>query len=191
MEKKFDPRKEGKCHWHAHEVEPVKINKKKIVHKDPTQDMYYLEDRKHNSRDVDLPLRTIQLHISKLPVGMSSSLHKHHNEAAVYIIRGKGYSLVQGQRYDWQTGDFLYIPVFCWHEHFNTGDEDVLYLGITNKRMLDWLGLDRKLEAGIHVTREEAQAEIDKANASPYSYYHIDPDHGVLFGPDNLKKIKD
>ena len=34
------------------------------------------------------------------------------------------------------------------------------YLGITNKLMLDWLGLDRKAEVGIHMDQEEVDAEI-------------------------------
>lgn len=191
MEKEFNPRKEGKLHYHEEIVRPIKVNVEKMVHKDPTKDMYYdAQDRKHFSRDADLPLRTINIHFSRLTPGESSRLHKHHNEAAVYIVQGKGYSMVQGERYDWEKGDFLYVPVFCWHEHFNTGEEDVIYMGITNKRMLDWLGLDRKVEAGVHMTMEEVQAEIEGNKFSPYSYYHMDPENGVKFGPENMNVLK-
>lgn len=54
-------------------------------------------------------------------------------------------------------------------------------MGITNKRMLDWLGLDRKVEAGVHVSDEDVQKEIDAEEYSPYSYYKANPD-GVKFG---------
>ncbi len=180
----FNPRKEGKLHWHEEIVRPVKVVPERIVHKHPLQDMYYdAQDRQHKGRDVDLPLRTINIHISEVPVGSSTRLHKHHNEAAVYIVEGRGYSMVQGQKYEWEAGDFLYIPTFCWHSHTNTGDEPVYFMGITNKRLLDWLGLDRKVEAGVHVSMEEVEKEIAAQDYSPYSWYRIDPEAGVKFGP--------
>ena len=182
MEKEFNPRKEGKAHYHEEIVRPTFVKPENIAQKNPLNDMYYdAQDRKHKIRDVTLPMRTINVHISELEPGKSSNYHKHHNEAVVYIMQGKGHSLVQGKKYEWEKGDFLYIPVFNWHKHFNTGNEIVYYMGITNKRMLDWLGLDRKVEAGVHVSDEDVQKEIDAEEYSPYSYYKANPD-GVKFG---------
>jgi mannose-6-phosphate isomerase-like protein (cupin superfamily) len=176
-----DPRRRGKLHYHEDEVRPMAASV--VIHKQPADDLYSDPDRKHPGRDVDLPLRTIQLHIGRLGPGQSTNLHKHHNEAAIYIIEGSGHSDIQGTSYPWERGDFIYIPTMQWHTHVNSSDAPVLYMGITNKRMLDWLGLDRKVEAGKHVPMEEVQAEIESGSFSPYSYYSVNPEEGVRFGP--------
>jgi len=178
------PRRTGKLHYHEDEVRPLAAGK--LLHKQPHLDLYADSDRRHPARDVDLPLRTIQLHISELKPGQQTRLHKHHNEAAIYIMKGKGHSEVQGEVVPWEQGDFMYIPSMQWHTHVNSGDGPVLYLGITNKRMLDWLGLDRKVEAGKHVPMEEVQKEIEAKSYSPYSYYSITPEEGVRFGPEGF-----
>ncbi len=182
-EGEVDVRRTGRMHYHEEVVRPVKV--RRITHKNPAADLVYIKDRAHAAREVELPMRTINIHIGELRPGASTRLHKHHNEAAIYIIKGKGYSEVQGQRYDWETGDFLYMPSMCWHRHVNEGTEPVLYMGITNKRMLDWLAMDRKVEAGIHVRAEEAEEEIKSGRWSPYSWYRIDADaeRGVEIGP--------
>ena len=177
------PRRKGKLHYHEEEVRPLEAYP--LVHKAPHLDLYQDSDRKHPGRDVDLPLRTVQLHIGKLEPGQSTNLHKHHNEAAIYIIEGTGYSEIQGEKIPWEKGDFIYIPTMQWHTHVNPeGAEDpVLYMGITNKRMLDWLGLDRKVEAGRHVPMVEVEKEISARKFSPYSLNSFDPESGVRFGP--------
>jgi quercetin dioxygenase-like cupin family protein len=178
------PRRKGKLHYHEEEVRPLEA--RPLVHRQPHLDLYADSDRKHPGRDVDLPLRTVQMHIGKLEPGQATNLHKHHNEAAIYIIEGSGHSEIQGQKVPWEKGDFIYIPTMQWHTHVNSGDAPVLYLGITNKRMLDWLGLDRKVEAGRHVPMAEVQKEIESGRFSPYSYYSVDPDTGVRFGPEGF-----
>lgn len=175
------PRRHGKLHYHEDEVRPLDSNR--LVHRQPTADLYNAPERGHPGRDVDLPLRTIQLHVARLDPECSTRLHKHHNEAAIYIMGGKGHTDIQGVAHPWEAGDFIYIPSMQWHTHVNDGSEAVFYLGITNKRMLDWLGLDRKVEAGIHMPLEDVQREIDSKKFSPYSYYTIAPDTGVRFGP--------
>lgn len=176
-----NPRRTGKLHYHEDEVRPLEA--KSLIHKQPHLDLYADGDRQHPARDVDLPLRTIQLHISELAPGQQTRLHKHHNEAAIYIMKGVGHSEVQGVKIPWEQGDFLFIPTMQWHTHVNSGDGPVLYMGITNKRMLDWLGLDRKVEAGKHVPMEEVEKEIASGSYSPYSHYNVDPETGVRFGP--------
>lgn len=178
------PRRRGKLHYHEEEVRPIEA--RPVLHKRPIEDLYQAPERGHPGRDVDVPIRSIQLHVARLDPGCSTRLHKHHNEAVVYIISGRGHSDLQGVSYSWEEGDFLYIPTMQWHTHVNDGDEPAYYLGITNKRLLDWLGLDRKVEAGIHMPEEEVRKEIEGGRYSPYSFYSIDPDTGIRFGPEGL-----
>jgi mannose-6-phosphate isomerase-like protein (cupin superfamily) len=180
------PRRKGKLHYHEEEVRPLEAYP--LFHRQPHLDLYADSDRRHPGRDVDIPLRTIQLHIGRLDPGQSTNLHKHHNEAAIYIIEGAGHSEVQGEKIPWEKGDFIYIPTMQWHTHVNPegSEAPVLYMGITNKRMLDWLGLDRKVEAGRHVPMEDVQREIDSGSFSPYSHYSVNPEQGVRFGPEGF-----
>ena len=180
----INPRRSGKLHYHEDEVRPLAADK--LIHRQPHLDLHADKLTRKAARDIDIPLRTIQLHISELPPGMQSNLHKHHNEAAIYIVEGRGHSEVQGVKIPWEKGDFLFIPSMQWHTHVNSSDEPVLYLGITNKRMLDWLGLDRRVDAGINMPMEEVEKEIAAAKFSPYSYYSVNPTDGVRFGPEGF-----
>lgn len=53
-----------------------------------------------------------------------SSSHKHsHTEAMLYVLEGRGYSEIDGSRYDWSAGDAVHIPPkMTMHEHFNDSD---------------------------------------------------------------------
>jgi len=174
------PREIGKVHRHEEIVRPIFAEK--LVHKNPLKDMYQDPERDHLTRDIDLPIRCFNIHITQLDPGKGTKLHKHHNEAVIYIVEGKGYSIIQGKRYDWEQGDAVYVPPFNWHANYNTGEKRAVFMGITNKRMLNWLGLDRWVEAGKDVTLEEAEKEMSSSEPSPYSWYSITPEKGVKHG---------
>lgn len=178
--KDVNPREIGKVHHHEQIVRPILV--KQIVQKSPLKDMYDCQERKHATRDIDLPMRTINIHLSELLPGKSSRMHKHHNEAVIFIWEGKGYSIVQGKRYDWEAGDALYVPPMNWHSNVNEGPGRVIYLGITNKRLLNYLGLDRWVEVGKNVTEEEYEEDLKTAEPSPYSWLSITPEKGVKHG---------
>jgi len=178
--KKENPRETGKVHRHEEVVRPILV--KNIVQTSPLKDMHDDQARKHKTRDIDLPMRTVNIHLTELLPGQSSKMHKHHNEAVVFILEGKGYSIVQGKRYDWARGDALYMPSMNWHSHVNEGTERVIYLGITNKRLLNFLGLDRWIEVGKDVTQEAYEQELKTMEPSPYSWLSITPEGGVKHG---------
>lgn len=60
--------------------------------------------------------------------GKHSGAHRHIYEETDYILSGEGYSIIEDQRYEWKKGDTLVIPVFAWHQHFNTGKEPARFL---------------------------------------------------------------
>jgi len=49
------------------------------------------------------------LHLEELRPGGRSQKHGHVNEAAFYILDGKGYEVHDGVRYDWQAGDVAIV----------------------------------------------------------------------------------
>jgi quercetin dioxygenase-like cupin family protein len=64
--------------------------------------------------------------LGEIPPGWKTGRHSH-GEEAMYIIKGKGSSFVNGSRYDWEDGSCIRIPFGAIHQHFNTGDETVRY----------------------------------------------------------------
>ncbi len=54
-----------------------------------------------------------------------SSSHSHtHTEAMLYVLEGRGYSLIDGERHDWRAGDAVHVPPrMTLHGHFNDSDE--------------------------------------------------------------------
>ena len=58
-----------------------------------------------------------------------------------YILAGEGYSIIDDHVYEWKAGDALCIPIFAWHQHFNTGSEAVRILAHTSRTAMENVGL--------------------------------------------------
>ncbi len=65
---------------------------------------------------------------AEIPAGKRSGAHRHIYEETNYVLSGQGYSIIEDQRYEWKKGDTMVIPVFAWHQHFNTGKETARFL---------------------------------------------------------------
>jgi quercetin dioxygenase-like cupin family protein len=115
-----------------------------VIHKNVTGgklDDEFSTDRKHPVHVVDLPSRAISMSIGGLEVGQNTRNHRHSYETIIYVTKGKGHSVVEGQRVDWEAGDAVLVPRWAWHQHFNDGDEYCEYIGAENAPMLQNLGL--------------------------------------------------
>ena len=58
-------------------------------------------------------------------IRVHSGKHRHQGGLVIYIIEGEGYSVVDGERHDWEAGDLLLLPVKpggVEHQHFNKDD---------------------------------------------------------------------
>jgi quercetin dioxygenase-like cupin family protein len=83
-----------------------------------------------------------------------SKSHSHtHTEAMLYVLEGRGYSLIDGQRYDWQAGDAIHIPPrMTHHGHFNDSGERTRTL---------------RIEFGIRYFYESLWSGYEKQKDSP------------------------
>ena len=55
-----------------------------------------------------------------------SGRHRHQGGLAIYVVEGKGYTTVNGERVDWEEGDLILLPIMpngVEHQHFNTDPE--------------------------------------------------------------------
>ena len=82
------------------------------------------------------------LHLEEYAPGGKSQKHGHVNEAAFYILDGKGYEIHDGVRYDWQAGDVAIVHNNCVHQHFNASpDRPARALVIKTKPMYMFMNL--------------------------------------------------
>jgi quercetin dioxygenase-like cupin family protein len=59
-------------------------------------------------------------------VRTQSGKHRHQGGLVIYVISGKGYSVINGERVDWEKGDLLLLPLLpdgVEHQHFNVQPE--------------------------------------------------------------------
>jgi quercetin dioxygenase-like cupin family protein len=125
------------------EPRPAKVPDQSCLHRQVTgagDNNTFSGERGHPVFPVRLPSNTVSLSIGDLGPGARTSNHRHAYESLIYVIAGKGYTLVEGQQFDWQAGDALYVPPWCWHQHVAAQDSDVRYLTATNMPMLHTLG---------------------------------------------------
>lgn len=68
--------------------------------------------------------RILAMYVHQMPPASHTETHKH-GEAIVYVLSGRGYSIVEGERYDWKAGDCIFVQPGIWHQHFNSDPEAV------------------------------------------------------------------
>ncbi|GAX91352.1 cupin domain-containing protein [Effusibacillus lacus] len=74
---------------------------------------------KHFVEPVDGITQTLHVHLEEYAPGGRTQKHGHVNEAAFYILDGKGYEIHDEIRYDWEAGDVAIVHNNCVHQHFN------------------------------------------------------------------------
>jgi mannose-6-phosphate isomerase-like protein (cupin superfamily) len=112
-----------------------KASELKFVDGPQTYSRHYVEPK-------DGITQTFHLHLEEYGPGGRSQKHGHVNEAAFYILDGKGYEIHDGQRYDWQAGDIAIVHNNCVHQHFNASDtEPARALVIKTKPMFMFMNM--------------------------------------------------
>lgn len=75
-----------------------------------------------------------------------SGKHRHQGGLIIFIVEGKGYSVVDGERIDWDAGDMLLLPVKpdgVEHQHFNAEPgSPCLWLASINLPMFEWVATE-------------------------------------------------
>jgi gentisate 1,2-dioxygenase len=85
-----------------------------------------------------------------LKEGGQSGKHRHMWEEVVFVAEGSGYDLhwdlkfdcldayqwdweATPRKFEWTRGDFIYVPPFSIHQHFNSGKEEARLIVISNR----------------------------------------------------------
>ena len=80
----------------------------------------------HQPRDRRASHADIGCYVQLLRPGEHTQAHRHTSSAAFHVIEGAGYSIVDGQRLDWEDKDVFCVPGWAFHEHVNTGNQPAI-----------------------------------------------------------------
>ena len=81
-------------------------------------------------------METVDAYMQVIPPGSRSGKHRHLAEECLYVLEGRGYDLHQDcdveitdtyhwkpqaevKRFEWESGDVIYVPPCTIHQHFN------------------------------------------------------------------------
>src|SRR5262249_42878206 len=64
---------------------------------------------------------TIGCYVQLLRPGEHTQAHRHTSSVAFHVIEGSGYSIVDGQRLDWEDKDVFCVPGWAFQDHVKTG----------------------------------------------------------------------
>lgn len=91
-----------------------------------------------------------------------SGKHRHQGGLIIYVIDGNGYSVVDGERYDWEKGDLVLLPLRekgVEHQHFNANPEKpALWMAFIHGPTSEYVASE--------MTQTEVSPEYKQANES-------------------------
>ncbi|MDI2129931.1 cupin domain-containing protein [Yinghuangia seranimata] len=67
---------------------------------------------------------TMGAHLQLLLPGQATKAHRHTGSVVYTVAKGRGVSVVGGQRFEWSKGDIFCVPSWAWHEHENLDQSD-------------------------------------------------------------------
>ena len=103
----------------------------------------------------DTVLKTMMFFVQEIPPGSRSGKVRHQGGIAHLIMEGRGCSIVNGVRHDWEAINSLFIPILAEgvvFQHFNADPDRPVRMAVAIPNLVDTLGVD--LGAGFEQLEE-------------------------------------
>lgn len=101
---------------------------------------YYLDPMTYK----DTPLQDWLVFVND--VKRHSGKHRHQGGLVIYVIEGRGYSVVDDERIEWEAGDLLLLPIKpngVVHQHFNHAPgEPCLWIAFVHMPIMDSVSME-------------------------------------------------
>ncbi len=85
-----------------------------------------------------------------------SGMHRHQGGLVIFVLEGEGYTVVNGERIDWEAGDLILLPLQaggCEHQHFNRyADRPCKWVAFVHKPLWD--------EVASYIEQREASPDF-------------------------------
>lgn len=90
-------------------------------------------------------MATMGASMQLLRPGFAGKAHRHTGSIIYQVAKGRGYSIINGQRFDWRERDIFCVPSWAWHEHANaSASEDACLFSFHDLPVMEKLGLYRE-----------------------------------------------
>ena len=100
-------------------------------------------------------MRTLGASMQLLRPGEHTQAHRHTGSFLYHVAKGRGHSIINGQRYDWQERDIFCVPSWAWHEHVNESvSDDACLFCLSDLPVMRALGLYREQAFGDNGGRQ-------------------------------------
>ena len=87
-------------------------------------------------------MQTMGASMQLLRAGEHTKAHQHTGSFVYQCAKGKGYSAINGKRYDWKERDIFCVPSWAVHEHVNLSEtEDACLFSFNDLPVIESLGL--------------------------------------------------
>lgn len=94
-------------------------------------------------------MQTIGASMQLLRPGERTKAHRQTGSFVYQCAKGSGWSIINGQRFDWQERDIFVVPAWMYHEHANASDsEDACLFSFNDLPVMRSLGLYREEALG-------------------------------------------
>ena len=110
----------------------------------------------------DTVSRSMIFDVQEIPAGSRSGRIKCQGGQVIYIIKGKGHTLLDGVKHPWQAGDVVQLPLRpngVTFQHFNDDSSPVQLIAV-EPNLVDALGVDRG--AGFEQLENSPEYEAKK-----------------------------
>ncbi|WP_375257251.1 cupin domain-containing protein [Citreimonas sp.] len=111
------------------------------------------------NENMNTRMETVDAYMQIIPPGSKSGKHRHLAEECLYVLEGHGYDLHQDcdveitdeyfwkpqdevKRFEYESGDVIYVPPNTIHQHFNADPDRPLRLISTTNRIFKQCGLN-------------------------------------------------
>jgi gentisate 1,2-dioxygenase len=94
-------------------------------------------------------MQTIGASMQMLRPGERTKAHRHTGSFLYQVAKGSGYSVIDGNRFDWCERDIFCVPSWAFHEHANLSDsDDACLFAFNDMPVMESLGLYREEALG-------------------------------------------
>jgi gentisate 1,2-dioxygenase len=94
----------------------------------------------------DLSIRSLMVFRQEIPPGGCTGVQRTPGGQAMFIVRGRGYTLLDGKKHEWEAEDVLNIPIRAdgvVMQHFNRDNREPVLFICADLNLIDMLGVDR------------------------------------------------
>ena len=114
--------------------------------------------------DGDSPTLTMDAKKHEIDPGVRSTIVRHSWDEMVFVMGGRGYTEVDGVRYDWKPWDALHIPSYAWYRHGTDGDRPATLFTVSCEPIVSAFGLGMLEDAG---QTDWSDLELDLYRTAP------------------------